>query len=90
MARPDTLIDEFRDKVRRLAEAFDGLAGVRRRYVALGGADFLRPYFLDSAGQPRTDLDLSADDIPNALASLEAVEALLAQGHMSNLARIVR
>jgi hypothetical protein len=71
MARPDTLIDEFRDKVRRLAEAFDGLAGVRRRYVALGGADFLRPYFLDGVGQPRTDLDL-------------------AQGHMSNLARVIR
>lgn len=90
MARPDALIDELRTRIGKLGEAFDGLAGVKRRYVALGGADFLAPYFLDGNGQPRTDLDIKPEDIGNALASLQAIESLLAQGHMTNFAKLIR
>lgn len=98
MARPDTLIDELRSRIGKLGEAFDGLAGVKRRYVALGGADFLAPYFLDGTGAARTDLDIAPEDIGKALQSLQAIEALLATvidpatgaTHMTNFARLIR
>lgn len=96
MAAPNLLIDQVRREVTNVRNGLRNLRGLRKDWDELGGADFIKDHFTatdptDATGKrriPRTDLDVSAADIANAFASLDAVEAVLAQGHGSNLAKL--
>lgn len=87
MAAPVTFIDQVRREATKAQDAFGKLRALRKDWDALGGQGFINAHFLVN-GEPRTDLDIVAADISAVFTTLDALDALLAQGHATNLAKV--
>ncbi len=87
MANASTYVAQTRGRIGALMAAVESVNAALNEYTALGGADFTGDHWLDEQGQPRDDLDLTAAQFVDAIASLQAVIALLDTGHATNLYR---
>ena len=83
MAQPAQLVGDHRAANDRLLDAMDELAAIRQRWDALGGVEFVAPFF-----EANPTYDFTADDMATALSSAQAIADLLAQGHGTNLNRV--
>jgi hypothetical protein len=86
MAMPEQWIGTLRSDVGNILSTLDRLAGARRQYDSLGGLDFIDDFFTRNP-----TYDITADDIGNALNSLQAIADLLLAdggGHGTNLNKV--
>jgi hypothetical protein len=91
MSQPTSHVQRTRAALSRLTDAFEGVTSCLREYDSLGGANGVLPHWQtrDAEGQviDRTDLDITHGQYVDAIASIQAIEALVAQGHSTNLYR---
>lgn len=100
MAAPITNINGLRNAAVAILDAMDRFAAERQKFFALGGAPFIAPFFKQTIDDPanpgqtievdRTDLDIVPDDVTGLVNSYDAIVALLAQGHRTNLTKAYR
>lgn len=80
MAQEMVLVSQVRAQVTQLLDTVGDLNSLRAQYDALGGSAFVADAFEES--------DIDAAEFADALSSVAAINALLGQGHMTNLARL--
>jgi hypothetical protein len=85
MANAAAYVAVTRRRIGDFMAAVEQLNAALSEYNALGGSGFTDDHWLDEQGAPRADLDITAAQFVDAVASIQAVQALLAQGHATNL-----
>jgi hypothetical protein len=92
MSQPTSHVVRTRAAITRLTDAFEGVTSCLREYESLGGADGVLPHWQtrDAEGHvvDRTDLDVTHPQYVDAIASIQAIQGLVAQGHSTNLYRV--
>lgn len=71
-----------------LLNALNDVDGVSTEIGNLGGQSGIEAYFLDSEGNPRTDLPITLAEVIAALSTFDAFTTLRTQGHGTNLAKL--
>lgn len=86
MANASSFVTQTRQQITAFMNAYEDLVSRGNEYAALGGETFVEDHFLDSEGQPRTDLDITQAEFVAAVASIDAVMTLMInQFHRVNL-----
>lgn len=88
MAQPSTIVNEIRDGVTSLLRSLETVPVINNKYVDLGGADFVKQYLLDEAGEPVTDL--TVDEFVTGIANIQELLAWLDAGHRAALMKLTR
>ena len=87
MAAQSRFINDTRRAVDRFLDAYEELDARVNEYDAQGGQAFVSPFWLDENGDQRTDLDINFAEFVAVITSIQAISALMAQGHATNLYR---
>ncbi len=87
MASQSRFINNTRAAVDQFLSAYEDLNARVDEYNAQGGEAFVSPFWLDDNGEQRTDLDINFAEFIAVITSVQAISALLAQGHATNLYR---
>ncbi len=87
MASQSRFINNTRSAVDQFLSAYEALNARVDEYNAQGGDTFVSPFWLDENGDQRTDLDINFADFIAVITSVQAISALMAQGHATNLYR---
>lgn len=88
MSRKSDFVHDVETNVTTLIDAYNALRANKREWVALdyGGSNLITPQDLEGAST-----GASVEDIANLLGTtVDAIEALLAQGHATNLYKVRR
>lgn len=81
--QPGNLVGEIRQCSRDLIDAMDRFRAARRKFDAVGGVAGIQPHFEAGA-----DPDIAATDVASGLTTADAFEAVMAQGHATNLIKL--
>ncbi len=82
MANSSNFVWGVRADIAKFLAALEQLQARRREYTALGGETFARIYF---TANPNDAIDLNAAGFVAAIATIDALTALMDTGHATNL-----
>lgn len=85
MASASSFVGEIRAFARAVTNVTDSGTAIKAKWDALGGTASIAAHFLDSEGNPRTDIDITQDEIVAVITTINNLDAFMGAGNGTNL-----